>query len=80
MVRIAIAKWGNSLAIRLPSHLARDLELSSGSELELRVEEGRLIASPRPTRIPLSELVKGIKPSNRHGETDWGEPVGNEVW
>ncbi len=28
----------------------------------------------------LEELVKGITKKNRYKETDWGSPVGNEVW
>ena len=32
------------------------------------------------TRISLDDLVKGITPENIHGEIDWGEPVGKEIW
>jgi hypothetical protein len=33
--------------------------------------------TPKPT---LDELVARITDENRHGETDWGEVVGNEGW
>jgi antitoxin component of MazEF toxin-antitoxin module len=28
----------------------------------------------------LSELVARITPKNRHRETDWGQPQGEESW
>lgn len=31
-----IAKWGNSLAIRIPKHLADELGLKAGDEVEIR--------------------------------------------
>ena len=30
--------------------------------------------------LTLDELLDGITEENRHGETDWGPPVGNEYW
>lgn len=80
MARVSVAKWGNSLAIRLPRHVAQDLELDRGSELELDVVQGKLIARPLRQRRPLAVLVKGITAANRHAATDWGPPRGREVW
>jgi antitoxin MazE len=80
MVRISIAKWGNSLALRLPKHVAEELSLKSGSQVELDIEDGSLVAKPVTKRPRLSELVKRITPKNRHAATEWGGPVGNEVW
>ena len=34
----------------------------------------------RKRRYNLDELIAGITPDNRHGEIDWGPPVGNEAW
>lgn len=31
-------------------------------------------------RYTLEELIRSITEENRHGETDWGQPVGNEFW
>ena len=80
MTKVAVAKWGNSLAVRLPKHLADDLGLITGTELAMGVEAGRLVASPVRARVPLADLVKRINAGNRHAATDWGTPVGNEVW
>ncbi len=76
-----VTRWGNSLAIRIPSAYARELHLDEGAEVELSVTEGRLVITPAPPQAyNLAELVAGITPENRHGETDWGGPVGDESW
>ena len=33
---VQVAKWGNSLAVRLPARLVRELELKPGDKIELR--------------------------------------------
>jgi antitoxin MazE len=49
--------------------------------VELSITEGRLVITPAPSpAYSLAELVAGITPENRHEETDWGKPVGGEVW
>lgn len=35
-----VAKWGNSLAVRLPAELVRELGLREGDEITLRAEAG----------------------------------------
>lgn len=76
-----IRKWGNSLGVRIPKHVAQDARIQEGSSVELSVEEGRLIIAPRNKRkYTLKELVDEITPENMHGETEWGSPAGKEVW
>lgn len=75
-----IAKWGNSLAIRIPKVFAHQTGLSPGAKVEVTVENGRLIITPVSPDYGLEELVQGITSENRHNETDWGPSVGAEVW
>jgi antitoxin MazE len=38
-----VAKWGNSLAVRIPADVARELGLKEGDEIELRaLDSGEL--------------------------------------
>ena len=80
MTRVALAKWGNNLALRLPKSAVKDLGVAEGSEVGIKVVRGRLIARPLRPRPRLEDLVKRITPKNRHAAIDWGRPVGNEVW
>jgi antitoxin MazE len=75
-----VARWGNSLAVRIPQALAEQARLDEGVEVEVSVEGEGLRIRRRPRRYTLDELVDQITPENRHEETDWGEPQGKEVW
>ncbi|MGQ0686620.1 AbrB/MazE/SpoVT family DNA-binding domain-containing protein [Bradyrhizobium sp.] len=84
-MKVAFQKWGSSLALRVPKDLADEIGASEGKAAEMTVSNGKLvieIARPqrRRRRYTLDELVAGITSDNRHGEIDWGPPVGNEGW
>ncbi|MDP3541885.1 MAG: AbrB/MazE/SpoVT family DNA-binding domain-containing protein [Elusimicrobiota bacterium] len=76
-----VQKWGNSLALRIPSSVAKDIRLRQGSPVEVVVENGRMIVKPTKKRKPsLSLLLKNITKDNRHAEQGWGAPIGKEAW
>ena len=78
---VQVKKWGNSLAIRIPSRVARDLGLQDDSHVEITTDgSAATIKREADAPISLDDLVKRITPENVHGETDWGTPVGKEVW
>ena len=54
-----VAKWGNSLAIRLPAVVVEALELKAGDHIEIHVADGRdLGISRKPGR---DELLKRLR-------------------
>ena len=54
-----VAKWGNSLAIRLPTKLVQELGLKEGDEVEVRPSgKGALQVEKKPGRL---ELLKGLR-------------------
>jgi antitoxin MazE len=76
-----IARWGNSLAIRIPLAIAKQASLSEGDSVKLALdEEGGIRLIPARRRYELADLVNRISPRNRHRETDWGGPRGKESW
>jgi len=79
-LRARITKWGNSLGLRIPKTVAREVGLDEGDNVEVKVSGRNLLLSPARPEYSLRKLVAGITPKNRHGETDWGPPVGNESW
>lgn len=48
-----VAKWGNSLAVRLPAELVRALDLREGDDITLRADaDGFAVArQPRPEEV-----------------------------
>jgi antitoxin MazE len=84
-MKIEFLKWGNSLALRVPSAFAKEVGASEGRQADMTVENGALVVKiartkRRRRRYSLETLVDQITEENRHPETDWGPPVGNEVW
>jgi antitoxin MazE len=79
-MRTSIAKWGNSLAVRLPRQVAEAANLQAGVEVDISVEDGKLTIAPKRPRYQLSELLADYKPKHRHGEESWREPKGKEEW
>ena len=79
IMTVAIKKWGNSLAIRLPKDIAESLEVDNESKLDMKVENGKLILVPK-RREELSSLLEQITPENLHSEIDTGEAIGREIW
>jgi antitoxin MazE len=78
MPKAQMAKWGNSLAIRIPKAVAEKARMKEGDAVELVAGQGR-IELRRAERIPsLDELIARITPENRYDETDWGADVGRE--
>ena len=76
-----LAKWGNSLALRIPQHIVKEIQIAEGTEVELVVLDGNLVVKPKPRkRYSLEELVAGITPENLHSEVESGAAVGNEAW
>ena len=76
-----VSKWGNSLAVRIPQPIAKQARLSEGDCLALALDkDGHIILRSSQRRYELAELVSKITPKNRHGETDWGQPQGKEIW
>ncbi|OUC15776.1 MAG: MazF family transcriptional regulator [Alkalinema sp. CACIAM 70d] len=76
-----VARWGNSLAVRIPQHIVKEIQLIEGAEVDLMVIDGNLVIKPRPRkRYSLDELVAAMTPENLHSEVDSGVAVGNEAW
>jgi antitoxin MazE len=54
-----VAKWGNSLAIRLPTIVVEALELKEGDEIEIHIAGARQLGVARkPSR---EELMKRLR-------------------
>ena len=79
-MRTQIGKWGNSLAVRIPRAYANEMNLGEGMDLDICLTDGGILLRPLSQSYTLEELIRGITPENRHGETAWGESTGRESW
>jgi len=78
---ITLHRWGNSVGLRVPKPMLEQLGLAEGSQVEVKVEAGRLVIEPaRRARLTMAELLEGFSGDDRPGEVDWGPAAGREVW
>ncbi len=81
MATTQLAKWGNSLALRIPKSVAEDAQLQEGQPVTVTVaRRGGLVIKRARRKYRLSQLVSRITDKNRHEEAEWGEPQGREIW
>lgn len=69
--------------MRLPKELARSLNLKTGSKVTVVRKSFTFEVKPEiatPKKYTLKELLKGMTKKNIHSETDWGRPMGKEIW
>lgn len=79
-MKTQLARWGNSLGLRIPRSVVVDANVADGDEVDVTVQDGAIVVRPAVRRYTLDELVAGITPRNKHPEVDWGAPVGEETW
>ncbi len=75
---ILVKKWGNSAGIRIPALVLEAAKIRLEQPVEVRAEGGRIVIEPVLAGYDLNDLIAGITPKNRHGESDFGPPVGRE--
>jgi antitoxin MazE len=81
MATTQVAKWGNSLALRIPKSVAQDAQLQEGDPVTVTVaSHGNLVVKAARRKYNGKHLVSLINAKNRHGETEWGPPAGKEIW
>jgi antitoxin MazE len=59
MMRAKVARWGNSLALRLPKVIADDAQLTEGQIVNLTVRDRSVVVEPTSpiTQYKLSDLL-----------------------
>ena len=74
------AQWGNSIGVRIPKDLAKKAGIGVDCTVEINeAGEGIIIKPVGKKEYSLKELVSKITSQNRHGEIDFGRPVGKEL-
>ena len=73
-----VFKAGNSLAIRIPSAIAKRIALEDGAAVQMAVDHGMIYVRKAPSGA-LDDLIERITPENMH-EPIFDEATGAERW
>ena len=79
VVDTAINQWGNGLALRLTSSVAKAAGITEGTAVRVTAEPGRLIVEALTRRMTLQERLARFDPARHGGEAMDFEPVGREI-
>jgi antitoxin MazE len=74
-----IAKWGNSLGIRIPRDVAARLGLTEGTRVEIEPHGDRIMITKAARRFTLEELLEGMTPERQHPAIADDAPRGSEA-
>jgi len=74
-----VKKWGNSLGIRIPNLIVRELSLKDGSFVDINDNGNEILIKPI-RKNKLSDMLTLINEQNIHEEIKSTGPVGNEIW
>jgi antitoxin MazE len=79
---VLVAKWGNSLGVRIPTTYARELGLKEGDRVDVSLQDKvELLVKPIRKKLSLAELIAKITPANLPDMAEFEtKPVGREVW
>lgn len=72
------SKMGNSLALRIPLAVAKQIHGKEGDPVTLKVGASGLTVKAAPKK-PQLDLLDQVTPENLHSATDWGADVGREI-
>jgi antitoxin MazE len=79
-MQVHITKWGNSLGLRVPKDLVREVGLTEGAKVEIEAQNNRIIITPVRPRYTLADLLKDTTPQDyRDSIVDWGPDMGREI-
>ncbi|MGE0600226.1 MAG: AbrB/MazE/SpoVT family DNA-binding domain-containing protein [Dehalococcoidia bacterium] len=78
-MRTKVAKWGNSLAIRIPAAVAEEAAVEDGDVVDLAIRDGAIVISGRKPELRMSDILAAITDENMHEAIDFGPPVGKEL-
>jgi antitoxin MazE len=78
-MQVQIARWGNSLGLRIPKDLAGQAGLRAGARVEVAAEGDRIIITPARPRYVLADILDGVTPDAMREAFDWGPDQGREI-
>jgi len=78
-MQIQVTKWGNSLGVRLPRALAKQIGIDEGQKVNVRTSGDKIIIEPLTPHYRLEDLLTNISPRAMRDAFAWGPDAGREA-
>ncbi len=79
-MKTRIQKWGNSLGVRLPKHIAEEKSLHERLGVSVVLKNDQIVIGPNEADLSLKHLPSQVSPKNLHSESEWFDSSGDELW
>lgn len=76
-MQTSIKKWGNSLAIRIPSNISKTLNLKEESIIDINLKDNKIILEKKQD---LASLCQNIDDNNLNIDSQWGDNAVGKEW
>ncbi|PWL63864.1 MAG: AbrB/MazE/SpoVT family DNA-binding domain-containing protein [Desulfovibrionaceae bacterium] len=82
MTTVTVAKWGNSVGIRLPKECVAAGQISVGDKLQVEADHKQItfIRLHEPKKYRLEDILESFDTPGIHEELAWGGAKGVEIW
>ncbi|MGE5505502.1 MAG: AbrB/MazE/SpoVT family DNA-binding domain-containing protein [Actinomycetota bacterium] len=74
-----VARWGNSLGVRIPKDIAGRVGLNEGDRVEIEAAGNQVVITLARPCYRLADLLAGMTPEAMHDAFDWGPDQGREA-
>ena len=78
-MEVVLARWGNSLGVRIPKDIASRTGLREGARVDIEAQGNRIVITPARRRYELAELLRDVTPQAMREAFDWGPDKGREI-
>ena len=78
-MEVVLARWGNSLGVRIPKDIASRSGLREGARVDIEAQGSRIVITPAQKRYELVELLRDVTPQAMREAFDWGPDKGREI-
>lgn len=65
MSNTIVRKWGNSMAVRIPRHLAKKANIDIDTEVEVLAVEGHIVVRPARNILTFADLIEEAEKRNK---------------
>ncbi|MDX1950405.1 MAG: AbrB/MazE/SpoVT family DNA-binding domain-containing protein [Rickettsiales bacterium] len=69
-MQVQFSKWGNSLGLRIPKHIADEVKATDGAVANIEIIKGNIIISPKNNSYNLDDLLSKISKKNIHNHIE----------
>lgn len=76
-MQTSIKKWGNSLAIRIPSNISKTLNLKEESIIDINLKDNKIILEKKQD---LASLCQNIDENNLNIDSQWKDNTVGKEW